>query len=184
MEAKCLLPERIQQAGISIDQEFCPGDLGQLIYIHGVQNFADYGFNYVHEAYCAKIAVEFILDPDKGRSRAWLARKEGKVVGSVFIVERPGNQAQLRLLFVDRTVRGVGLGRWLVEESIRYCHERGFDLAYLWTVAGLDRAIAIYESVGFVRAADKTVEEWGKSSLEIRYDLPLTAREGTAREIR
>ncbi|MBV8532739.1 MAG: GNAT family N-acetyltransferase [Verrucomicrobia bacterium] len=173
MQAKCLLTGKIQQAGISIDQEFSPGDLGQLIYIHGVQNFADYGFNHVHEAYCAKIAVEFILDPDKKRSRAWLARKEGKVVGSIFIVERPDNQAQLRLLFVDRTVRGVGLGRWLVEESIRYCREHGFDLVYLWTVAGLDRAIAIYESVGFVRVADKTVQEWGKSSLEVRFDLRL-----------
>ena len=175
MVAKGLLPGKILQAGISIDQEFRPGDLGQLIYIHGVQNFADYGFNYVHEAYCAKIAVEFILDPDKRRSRAWLARKEGKVVGSIFIVERPENQAQLRLLFVDRTVRGVGLGRWLVEESIRYCSDRGFDLIYLWTVAGLDRAIAIYESVGFVRVADKPVEEWGKNSFEVRFDLRLRA---------
>jgi GNAT superfamily N-acetyltransferase len=176
MPAKYLLPGKILQAGISIDQEFCPGDLGQLIYIHGVQNFADYGFNYVHEAYCARIAVEFVLDPDKRRSRAWLARKEGKVVGSIFIVERPDNQAQLRLLFVDRTVRGVGLGRWLVEESICYCRECGFDLVYLWTVAGLDRAIAIYESVGFIRVADMTVEEWGKRSLEIRYDLRLKAQ--------
>ena len=71
--------ELIEGAGISIGQNFAPGDLGQLIYIHGVQNFADYGFNHVHEAYCAQIAVEFILCPEKGRSRAWLAKKEGKV---------------------------------------------------------------------------------------------------------
>jgi GNAT superfamily N-acetyltransferase len=160
-------------AGISIHADFAPGDLGQLIYIHGVQNFADYGFNHVHEAYCAQIAVEFILCPEKGRSRAWLAKKEGKVVGSIFIVERPNNQAQLRLLFVDRSVRGVGLGRWLVEESIRYCRTEGFSVVYLWTVKGLERAIWIYESIGFRPVAEKSVEEWGKTNLEIRFDLDL-----------
>jgi GNAT superfamily N-acetyltransferase len=166
---------RMQAAGFSIHHEFVPGDLGQLIYIHGVQNFADYGFNHVHEAYCARVAVEFILSPEKGRSRAWLAKKEGKVVGSIFIVERPENQAQLRLLFVDRSARGVGLGRWLVEESIHHCRAAGFDVVYLWTVEGLDRAISIYESVGFIRGAEKSVEEWGKTSLEIRFDLPLAS---------
>jgi GNAT superfamily N-acetyltransferase len=159
--------------GISIHSDFSPGDLGQLVYIHGVQNFADYGFNHVHEAYCAQIAVEFVLSPEKGRSRAWLAKKEEKVVGSIFIVERPNNQAQLRLLFVDRAVRGVGLGRWLVEESIRYCKAEGFNVVYLWTVKGLDRAIWLYESVGFTAVADKRIEEWGKTHLEVRFDLNL-----------
>jgi GNAT superfamily N-acetyltransferase len=167
------LPHNIERAGVSIHREFRPGDLGQLVYIHGVQNSADYGFNHVHEAYCAKIAVEFILDRDKRRSRAWLAKKEDKIVGSIFIVERPNNQAQLRLLFVDRTVRNIGLGRWLVEESIRYCRASGFNLVYLWTVEGLDRAISIYESVGFTRVAVKPVEEWGRTSFEIRFDLDL-----------
>jgi GNAT superfamily N-acetyltransferase len=169
------LPGKIERTGISIHREFSPGDLGQLVYIHGVQNFADYGFNQVHEAYCAKIAVELILDRDKRRSSAWLAKKENKIVGSILIVERPSNQAQLRLLFVDRTVRGIGLGRWLVEESIRYCRASGFNLVYLWTVDGLDRAISLYESVGFARVAEKTVEEWGRRGVEVRFDLHLAA---------
>jgi GNAT superfamily N-acetyltransferase len=167
--------ERIEAAGVSIHQNFLAGDLGQLIYIHGMQNFADYGFNHVHEAYCAQIAAEYILGSEKRRSRAWLAKKERKVVGSIFIIERPDNQAQLRLLFVDRAVRGLGLGRWLVEESIRYCKSERFNVVYLWTVKGLDRAIGLYESVGFLPVAEKSVEEWGKSSIEFRYDLDLVA---------
>jgi GNAT superfamily N-acetyltransferase len=167
------LVDLIETAGISIHQNFAPGDLGQLIYIHGVQNFADCGFNHVHEAYCAQIAVEFILGTEKGRSQVWLAKKEGKVVGSIFIIERPNNQAQLRLLFVDHSLRGLGLGRWLVEESIRYCKSAGFNVVYLWTVKGLDRAIWLYESVGFTPVSEKKVEEWGQSNLEIRFDLEL-----------
>jgi GNAT superfamily N-acetyltransferase len=170
-----VLPEKILEAGISIHHDFAPGDLGQLIYIHGVQNYSDYGFNHLHEAYCAKIAVEYILG-QKGRSRAWLAKRQEQVVGSIFIIERPYNEAQLRLLFVDRKVRGVGLGRWLVEESIRYCRDAGFSVVYLWTVQGLDRAISVYESAGFARVTEKAAEQWGKPSREIRFDLNLGAR--------
>jgi GNAT superfamily N-acetyltransferase len=162
-----------EASGTTIHHDFAAGDLGQLIYIHGVQNSADYGFNYVHEAYCAQIAVDYILCSEKGRSRAWLAKKEGKVVGSIFIIERPNNEAQLRLLFVDRSMRGIGLGRWLTEESIRYSRAEGFSLVYLWTVRGLDRAIALYESVGFVPAGEKGVAEWGIATVEVRFDLNL-----------
>jgi GNAT superfamily N-acetyltransferase len=168
-----LLPEKIRKAGISVHHEFVPGDLGRLIYIHGVQNFRDYGFNEVHEAFCAKIAIDFLLTPQKGRSRAWIPKKDNQVVGSILIIERPENQAQLRLLFVDDSVRGVGLGRWLVEESVRYSREAGFDAVFLWTVTGLDRAISVYESLGFIKVEEKIVEEWGGKNTEIRYDLRL-----------
>jgi GNAT superfamily N-acetyltransferase len=167
------LPEKVKQAEITIDDQFFSGDLGRLIRLHGIQNFEDYGFNVVHEAYCAKIAAEFLLNSHKDRSAAWIAKKGGEVVGSILIIERPQNEAQLRLLFVAKTVRGLGLGRWLVEESIRYSVSRGFGLIYLWTVEGLDRAISIYESVGFVRSQEKLIEEWGESAKEIRFDLAL-----------
>jgi GNAT superfamily N-acetyltransferase len=172
-EAKGSLPEKVRQAGIAIDHKFAPGDLGLLIHLHGIQNFEDYGFNAVHEAYCAKIAAEFLLNSQKDRSAAWIARKGGDVVGSVLIIERLQNEAQLRLLFVAKSVRGIGLGRWLVEEAIRYSASCGFGRIYLWTVAGLDRAISIYKSVGFVQSEEKLIEEWGQTSREVRFDLPL-----------
>ena len=97
---------KLQQTGISIHHTFEPGDLGQLILIHGVQNFRDYRFNAVHEAYCAKIAADFILSTASDRSKFWLAKQKGTVVGSVFIFEQPKDQAQLRLLFVDASDPG------------------------------------------------------------------------------
>ena len=165
------LPEKIRKAGISIGDKWEPGDLGLLIYLHGIQNFQDYGFNATHEAYCAKIAVEFILNPHRDRSSVWIAKKGGEVVGSVMIIERPENEAQLRLLFVAKSVRGIGLGRWLVEEAVRYSALCGFSGIYLWTVTGLDRAIAIYQSVGFVQSEERFVEGWGQRNTEVRFDL-------------
>jgi GNAT superfamily N-acetyltransferase len=60
-------------------------------------------------------------------------------------------------------VRGVGLGRWLVKESVRYTREVGFDSVYLWTVAGLGRAIAIYELVEFIRTAKRSWRHGAKT---------------------
>jgi GNAT superfamily N-acetyltransferase len=93
------------------------------------------------------------------------------VVGSVFIFEQPENQAQLRLLFVDASVRGCGLGRWLVEEAVGYCRTTDFRAVYLWTVQGLDRAISIYSSLGFKQTEVKKTLSWGRDSVEVRYEL-------------
>jgi hypothetical protein len=101
------IPQRLLDAGISITDTFEPGDLGRLIEIHGFQNFQDYGFSPIHEAYCAQIATEFMLNPNPGRSKAWLAKKDRGVVGSVLICELPDNIAQLRLLFADKSVRNI-----------------------------------------------------------------------------
>ena len=43
----------------------------------------------------------------------------------------------------------------------------------MWTVAGLDRAISIYESVGFAQSEERLTEEWGQTSREVRFDLAL-----------
>ena len=168
------IPQQLLDAGISISYAFEPGDLGRLIEIHGIQNFQDYGFSPVHEAYCAQIACDFMLNPNPGRSKAWLAKKEGAVVGSVLICELPDDVAQLRLLFADKSVRGSGLGRWLTEDSVRYCREAGFKKVFLWTVDGLERAISIYKSVGFKLTDEKTQMVWGRESRELKFDLVLT----------
>ena len=168
------IPQKLLDAGISITDTFEPGDLGRLIEIHGIQNYQDYGFSSIHEAYCAQIATEFMLNPNPGRSKAWLAKKDGAVVGSVLICELPDNVAQLRLLFADKSVRGSGLGRWLTEDSVQYCREAGFKKVLLWTVAGLERAISIYQSLGFKLTEEKTQYVWGRESRELRFDLELT----------
>ena len=168
------IPRKLLDAGISISYAFEPGDLGRLIEIHGIQNFQDYGFSPVHEAYCAQIASDFMLNPNPGRSKAWLAKKDGVVVGSVLICELLDNVAQLRLLFADKSVRGSGLGRWLTEDSVRYCREAGFKRVFLWTVDGLERAISIYKSLGFKLTDEKTQVVWGRESRELRFDLVLT----------
>jgi GNAT superfamily N-acetyltransferase len=161
-------------AGVSIEHRLRAGDLGRLIQLHGLQNRDDYGFDEIHEAYCARIATDFVLDPAPRRSRLWLARKDGDVCGSVLICEREDNQAQLRLLFVAAALRGYGLGRWLVEDAVRYCRDAGFERVFLWTVEGLDRAAAVYRSLGFRVTETLEQNDWGRRSVEQRYELTFS----------
>ena len=168
------LPPRLADAGIGVAHRFEPGELGELIRLHGVQNRIDYGFNEVHEAYCARIATDFVLNPQPGRSRLWLARCGRAIAGSVFICETPHDQAQLRLLFVAAEFRSLGLGRWLVEAAVGWCREAGFARVFLWTVDGLDRAQAVYASLGFRETARKPNQDWREQAQEVRYDLELT----------
>ncbi|MBV9491828.1 MAG: GNAT family N-acetyltransferase [Verrucomicrobia bacterium] len=168
------LPPPLSKAGLTLGHHFRPGDLGELIRIHGIQNAADYGFGPKHEAYCARIAAEFILNPREDRSRVWLIYAEdARVVGSVFIVELPDDLAQLRLLFVHARLRGLGMGRWLVESAVRYVRRTGFRSVFLWTVRGLDRAVKIYKTAGFIKTDEKPGPGWGDSSVEVRYELRL-----------
>jgi len=165
------LNEKLKASGVTVQHRFEPGDLGTLIHIHGIQNLRDYGFNEIHEAYCARIATDFMLNPEPRRSRVWLTRKDGAINGSVFICELQGDVAQLRLLFVDVSARGLGLGRWLVEEAVQYCREAGFKSIFLWTVEGLDRAKTVYTSLGFTLTETKANQHWREQASEVRYDL-------------
>lgn len=169
-----LLPDRLAKAGLTLRHQFRPGDLGELVRMHGIQNAHDYGFGPSHEAYCARIGADFILNPRPDRSRAWLVCRNDFVVGSVFIIEKPDGAAQLRLLFVHAGWRGLGLGRWLVESAVRYARHAGFRSVFLWTVQGLDRAIGIYEEAGFIRSDEKPGAGWGDASVEVQYELRVT----------
>ncbi len=164
-------PDRLATLGLGLRHTFLPGDVGELIRIHGEQNAVDYGFGPAHEAYCARIVADFVLEPQPRRARAWLVTAEGALVGSVFITELPGNVAQLRLLFVHACWRGRGLGRWLVRAAVGYARASGFGRVFLWTVRGLDRAIGIYENAGFRLTKEKGSAGWGDGSVEVRYDL-------------
>ncbi len=168
------LPARLADAGITVSDRFEPGDLGELVRIHGIGNARDYGYTVWHEAYCARIAAEFLIDGGGPRGRMWLAKKHGAVVGSVFIVETPNKAAQLRLLYASDAARGLGLGRWLVEAAVAHCREQGFAAVFLWTAQGLDGAIHLYESLGFKLSETKAAQGWGVDTHELRFDLVLS----------
>jgi GNAT superfamily N-acetyltransferase len=95
------------------------------------------------------------------------------VVGAVFLVKESDEIARLRLLHVDAKARGLGLGRRLVEECIRFARAKGYKTLTLWTNDILISARRIYEAAGFQLIKEEKHHSFGKELVGQHWNLAL-----------
>jgi len=150
-----------------------PGDMGWVIHRHGVLYSEEYGWDEQFEALVAEIAAHFIQNFDPKRERCWIAEKDGAIVGSVFLVSLAEDAAKLRLLLIEPAARGLGLGRRLVEECIRFAREAGYKKIVLWTQSNLGAARHIYENTGFKMTAEEPHHSFGHDLVAETWELIL-----------
>jgi len=91
-----------------------------------------------------------------------VAERGGRLAGSVMLfpptsdayggLAAPSTFPELRLLVVDSSHRGAGVGRLLVEECIRRARSRGSAMLSLHTSASMRIARDLYVRMGFRRA--------------------------------
>lgn len=127
------------------------GDVGWAIEAHGRLYAEEFGWNGEFEALVATLFARFATHHDPESEQFWVAEVDGERVGCVFVArnEQDPRAAQLRCLLVDPRARGLGLGRRLVEECIRFAKSAGYERMLLWTNDVLVGARRIYESTGF-----------------------------------
>lgn len=138
------------------------GDAGWITHRQAVLYAREYGWTDPRmEALVAEILTKFVRDFDAKHERAWIAERDGEVAGSVFISRASPEVAQLRLLYVEPSARGLGIGRRLVDECIRFSRAKGYKTLMLWTHDILVPAVRIYEAAGFKLIKEERHNEFG-----------------------
>lgn len=154
-------------------RELKPGDIGYLIYLHGILYSREYGFDRTFEAYVAHGLLQFADSYNPYRDRIWLAEDNGKIIGAVAIVRTSKTEAQLRWYFVHPDYRDQGLGKNLMQEAVNFCIERKYKSIFLWTTSELTAAAHLYAKAGFRKTEVKSHNVWGKFVTEEKFELHL-----------
>jgi DNA-binding MarR family transcriptional regulator/N-acetylglutamate synthase-like GNAT family acetyltransferase len=150
-----------------------PGDMGWVVHRHGALYAAEYGWDASFEALTAKIVAKFLHNFDTKRERCWIAEQDGAILGCVFLVKKSDRIAKLRLLLLEPSARGLGLGKRLVNECIGFAREVGYRKITLWTQSNLYAARGIYEKAGFKLVKSEPVRQFGFEMISETWDLKL-----------
>src|SRR4051794_2866811 len=103
-----------EDSNVQVRWDIRPGDLGQLLYLHGILYAQEWGFDLTFEAYVAGTLAHFAAPLDTARERLWLAEAAGQLMGSIAVVKKTEEVAQLRWLLIAPAFRGRGLGAGLL----------------------------------------------------------------------
>jgi GNAT superfamily N-acetyltransferase len=150
-----------------------PGDLGWMVERHGVLYAREYGWDFEMEALIARIVADFAQGHDPERERGWIAEVDGERAGCVLCVAKSETVAQLRILLVDPSARGRGVGTRLVDECLEFARAAGYERMRLWTNHPLAAARRIYLAAGFHLVAQAPHHSFGVDLVGQDYALDL-----------
>lgn len=149
------------------------GDMGWIVHRQAVLYAQEYGWDATYEALVAEIVARFVQNFDAARERCWIAERGEAVAGSVFLVRKTDEVAQLRLLYVEPSARGHGIGARLVDECIRFARDAGYRRIMLWTNDILVSARRIYQAAGFTLTAEERHHSFGHDLVGQNWEMTL-----------
>jgi len=152
-----------------------PGDMGWIVHRQAILYAEEYGWDETYEALAAEIVAQFIKNYDPKRERCWIAEKDGVRVGAVFVAKASDEVVKLRLLHVEAEARGLGIGKRLVDECVRFARQAGYQKMTLWTQSNLHAARHLYKQAGFRMVREEQHHSFGKDLTAETWELDLRA---------
>lgn len=172
-EIETLLSAEPERGASYVLRPHQPGDLGWAVQQHGLLYAEQYGWDETFEALAAEVAAKFLRDFDPKRERSWIAEKDGENVGCIFLVKQSDEVAKICMLLVHPKARGLGIGKRLVEECIRFARQKGYKKITLWTNDILTTARRIYQQAGFKLVAEERHLSFGHHMVGETWELEL-----------
>jgi DNA-binding MarR family transcriptional regulator/GNAT superfamily N-acetyltransferase len=151
------------------------GDLGWVLHRHATVYAAEFGWDASFEALCARIIAEYttLRDAHPDGAAGWIAEVDGVPAGSVFCVPDSETTARLRLLLVEPSARGLGLGATLVGQCLQFARQTGYADITLWTYDRLAAARKVYEAAGFALTSEYPDNAFGYQMMSQTWSRPL-----------
>ena len=151
-----------------------PGDVGWIIHRQTVLYTREYGWDWTYEGLASRILGAFVAEFDPAREDGWVAERGGAIVGSIFLMKSDDPRiAKLRLLYVEPSARGSGVGRKLVDTCIARARELGYRQLTLWTNDILVAARRIYQAAGFRLVSEEPHHSFGHDLVGQTWTLDL-----------
>jgi DNA-binding MarR family transcriptional regulator/N-acetylglutamate synthase-like GNAT family acetyltransferase len=169
-----LLTNQYETPSITIRHDLRPGDLGLVTRYHGLWYAPEFGYDMSFEGYVAETVCEFAENYSPKRDRLWIAEVDGQFVGCIAIVGRLASVGQLRWFLLDKSFRGQGVGKQLVDLALAFGREQNYKSLYLLTTTDQATAHYVYKRAGFELTDEhEPVQMWGQTIQEQRYELIL-----------
>ncbi|WP_278484240.1 bifunctional helix-turn-helix transcriptional regulator/GNAT family N-acetyltransferase [Achromobacter insolitus] len=162
----------VAEAG-GIDQQihagYLPGCIGDVVSLHARYYAQTAGFGVYFERKVATGLAAFAESLPAAGKNIWLYVDNDRALASIVIDgDLAARQAHLRWFIVDESLRGMGVGRALLERALAFA-DAHYDETYLWTFKGLDAARHLYEAAGFKLAEESEGRQWGSVVVEQRF---------------
>ena len=149
------------------------GDAGWIIHRHGIAIAPEFGWGMGFEAMCAQILADFVNNFDPASEQSWIATRGDEILGSLFLVRADAITAKLRLLYVEKAARGLGLATQLLQHSITFAREKGYEKITLYTTSSNVVARRLYQKLGMKLVHEKPEEFFGESVIGEHWQLIL-----------
>jgi len=172
-EARAILGDESARTRTVVLRTPRPGELGWVVARHGSLYFEEYGWGIGFETLIARVIADYAADHDPAREAVWIAEVDGVPAGSVMCLADDDQTARLRLLLVEPSTRGLGVGTKLVEECVSFARRAGYRRLVLWTNAPLSAARRIYDRLGFVQTGEAEHEQFGPKVVGQTLELEL-----------
>lgn len=147
--------------------------MGWIVHRQALLYAEEFGFDERFEGLVAQIVAEFVREHDPVMERCWIAEREGDVLGSVFLCRQTDEIAKLRLLYVEKAARGLGVGFALTAECIRTATDLGYRRLTLWTNDVHAGARRLYQRLGFKLVASNPHHSFGHELMGEDWELEL-----------
>ncbi|WP_170759198.1 GNAT family N-acetyltransferase [Ruegeria lacuscaerulensis] len=152
---------------------FRAADAQWLVEQHGRLYERDEGFDASFAKLVRRILDGYVSSHDPAREGGWIAERAGERLGSIFCVALDDQTAKLRLFLLVPEVRGLGLGKRMLDTCMDFARGAGFTEMKLWTHESHRAACGLYKATGWQLTESRDVHSFGVDLVEQSWKIRL-----------